>query len=66
MANEFPYYVEADIAHTNIWCSNGALSDEMVEGLIAKRLPSDTGEYLWFVNPPRYQSVRAVRGCWVG
>ncbi|GLC69668.1 hypothetical protein PLESTF_000862500 [Pleodorina starrii] len=65
MANEFPYYVDHNIAHINIWCSNGALSDETVEQLIVERLPSETAEYVWFVNPPQYQSIRAIWHCHV-
>lgn len=61
MVNEFPYYIDSDISHLNIWCSNGALSDEAIERLIAERLPTETGECVWFVNPPKYQSIRAVR-----
>lgn len=59
MANEFPYYLEPDVSHINIWCSSMALSDETVERLISERLPCD--EYVWFVNPPQFQSVRTVR-----
>ncbi|GLI63396.1 hypothetical protein VaNZ11_006357, partial [Volvox africanus] len=65
MANEFPYYVDPEIAHLNIWCSNGPLSDETVEHLIAERLPSETEEYVWFINPLQYQSIRAIWHCHV-
>ncbi|GIL67994.1 hypothetical protein Vafri_21336, partial [Volvox africanus] len=65
MANEFPYYVDPEIAHLSIWCSNGPLSDETVEHLIAERLPSETEEYVWFVNPPQYQSIQEIWHCHV-
>ncbi|GIM01358.1 hypothetical protein Vretimale_6192, partial [Volvox reticuliferus] len=63
MKNEFPYTfaTEDNILHINIWSSSEALSDNVVEQLIADRLPCD--EYVWFVNPPQLRSVRALWHC---
>lgn len=59
MRNEFGYFLDEGLEHINIWCSDRPLSAEVIEAIIRERLPCE--DYLWFVNPPQYQSIKAVR-----
>ncbi|KAG2495511.1 hypothetical protein HYH03_006454 [Edaphochlamys debaryana] len=63
MLNEFPYYLapEDRVTHVNIWCSSQPLADATIEKMIAERLPAE--EYVWFVNPPQFQSIRTIWHC---
>ncbi|KAG2428778.1 hypothetical protein HXX76_011478 [Chlamydomonas incerta] len=58
MRNEYGYYLDEGLEHINIWCSDRPLSAEVVEAIIRERLPCEA--YLWFVNPPQYQSIKAI------
>ncbi|KAG2449595.1 hypothetical protein HYH02_005128 [Chlamydomonas schloesseri] len=58
MRNEFGYYLEPGLEHINIWSSDRPLSPAVIEALISERLPCEA--YLWFVNPPQYQSIKAI------
>ncbi|PNW77700.1 hypothetical protein CHLRE_10g447900v5 [Chlamydomonas reinhardtii] len=58
MRNEFGYFLDEGLEHINIWCSDRPLSAEVIEAIIRERLPCE--DYLWFVNPPQYQSIKAI------
>ena len=54
--NDFPYALESGIEHYILWSTESLTEEEIV-----KECESfSTKEYLFFVNPPKFRSVKRV------
>ena len=59
LPNDFPYSTEPGVEHVLIW-SKQPLSAEFIESVLEEKYGSSVLEWIYFVNPPEYQSVRRL------
>lgn len=59
LPNDFPYSVDPGIEHILIW-SKEPLSADYVESVLDDRYGSQIWEWIYFVNPPEWQSVPSL------
>ncbi|KAI8643068.1 hypothetical protein BD408DRAFT_365554 [Parasitella parasitica] len=56
LPNDFPYSVDPGIEHILIW-SKEPLDAEYVESVLDERYGATVWEWVYFVNPPEWQSI---------
>ncbi|KAL9546331.1 hypothetical protein MBANPS3_006718 [Mucor bainieri] len=56
LPNDFPYSVDPGIEHVLIW-SKAPLAADFVESVLDERFGARIWEWIYFVNPPEWQSV---------
>ncbi|KAI9478782.1 MAG: hypothetical protein EXX96DRAFT_572269 [Benjaminiella poitrasii] len=56
LPNDFPYSVDPGIEHILIW-SKEPLASDVVESILEKKYGSSIWEWVYFVNPPEWQSI---------
>ncbi|KAI8985863.1 hypothetical protein BDB01DRAFT_786592 [Pilobolus umbonatus] len=59
LPNDFPYSVDPGIDHILIW-SQEPLQAEYIESILESRYDRTLYEWVYFVNPPEWQSVRRL------
>ncbi|CEI89785.1 hypothetical protein RMCBS344292_04133 [Rhizopus microsporus] len=59
LPNDFPYSTEPGVEHVLVW-SKQSLSAEFIESVLEERYGSSVWEWIYFVNPPEYQSIRCL------